>query len=64
MPFRARHTYKVLPGVRVNLTLKGMSTTVGPRKGARLTFQRRGGRFLSLSLPFGIYWFKQLVRRR
>lgn len=43
MPFRFRRTFKILPGVRVNVSKSGMSVTVGP-KGYRLTFGKQGVR--------------------
>lgn len=49
MPIRFRRTLQVLPGVRVNLSKHGISTTVGPR-GMHLTFNRYGVR-QDLGLP-------------
>lgn len=43
MPIRFRRTFRVLPGVRVNVSKHGISTTVGPR-GMHLTFNRYGVR--------------------
>lgn len=43
MPLRFRRTFNVLPGVRVNVSKHGISTTVGPR-GMHLTFNRYGVR--------------------
>ncbi|MFT3894734.1 MAG: DUF4236 domain-containing protein [Anaerolineales bacterium] len=41
MPIRFRRTFKLFPGVKVNLSRGGVSFTVGPR-GARLNFSKRG----------------------
>lgn len=49
MPIRFRRTFRVLPGVRVNVSKHGVSTTVGPR-GMHLTFNRYGVR-QDLGLP-------------
>jgi hypothetical protein len=49
MPIRFRRTLRVLPGVRVNVSKHGISTTVGPR-GMHLTFNRYGVR-QDLGLP-------------
>jgi uncharacterized protein DUF4236 len=49
MPIRFRRTFKVFPGVRLNVSKHGISTTVGPR-GMHLTFNRYGVR-QSLGLP-------------
>ncbi len=49
MPIRFRRTFGVLPGVRLNVSKHGVSTTVGPR-GMHLTFNRYGVR-QDLGLP-------------
>lgn len=49
MPVRFRRTFKILPGVRINVSKHGISTTVGPR-GMHLTFNRYGVR-QDLGLP-------------
>jgi len=49
MPIRFRRTFPVLPGVRVNVSKHGISTTVGPQ-GMHLTFNRYGVR-QDLGLP-------------
>ena len=49
MPIRFRKTFKVLPGVKINLSRGGISTTVGPR-GFHLTFNKSGVR-QSVGLP-------------
>lgn len=41
MPFRFRRTFKILPGVKINVSKSGMSVTVGP-KGYHLTFGKQG----------------------
>ncbi len=49
MPIRFRRTLKVAPGVRLNFSKSGVSTTVGP-KGFHLTFSKRGIR-RTVSIP-------------
>ncbi len=49
MPIRFRRTFHILPGVRINISRGGISTTIGPR-GAHLTFNKQGVR-QSLGLP-------------
>jgi hypothetical protein len=49
MPIRFRRTFKLFPGVKLNVSKHGISTTVGAR-GAHLTFNRYGVR-QSLGLP-------------
>ncbi|HXD09296.1 MAG TPA: DUF4236 domain-containing protein, partial [Anaerolineales bacterium] len=41
MPFRFRRTFKILPGVKLNVSKNGMSVTVGP-KGYHLNFGKQG----------------------
>jgi hypothetical protein len=49
MPIRFRKTFRILPGVRINLSRGGISTTVGTR-GFHLTFNKGGVR-QSIGLP-------------
>ena len=49
MPIRFRKTFKVLPGVKINLSRGGISTTVGSR-GLHLTFNKHGVR-QSVGIP-------------
>lgn len=49
MPIRFRRTFKILPGVKINASKHGISTTVGAR-GMHLTFNRYGVR-QSVGLP-------------
>jgi len=49
MPIRFRRTYKIFPGVKINVSKGGISTTVGPR-GMHLTFNKQGVR-QSVGLP-------------
>ena len=43
MPIRFRRTFKILPGVKVNVSKGGISVTVGP-KGFHLNFGKHGVR--------------------
>ncbi len=49
MPIRFRRTMKIGPGVKINFSKGGMSTTVGP-KGFHFTFSKRGIR-RSVGIP-------------
>src|SRR5512142_2961515 len=49
MPLRFRRTLKIAPGVKLNFSKSGVSTTVGP-KGFHFTFGKRGVR-RSVSIP-------------
>ena len=61
MPFRFRRTFKILPGVKINLSKGGMSVTVGPR-GYHLNFGKQGIRqtidFPGAGLSHTSYLFK------
>ena len=43
MPIRFRRTFKIFPGVKINVSKGGISVTVGTR-GANLNFSKRGVR--------------------
>ena len=49
MPIRFRRTIKIAPGVKLNLSKSGVSTTVGP-KGVHFTFNKHGIR-RSIGIP-------------
>jgi hypothetical protein len=49
MPIRFRRTLKVAPGVKLNFSKSGVSTTVGP-KGFHFTFGKKGVR-RTVSIP-------------
>lgn len=49
MGFRFRKSFKVMPGVRVNMSSKGFSTTIGGR-GASVNISKRGT-YLNTSIP-------------
>ena len=49
MPVRFRRTFKIFPGVKINVSKGGISTTVGAR-GFHLTFNKHGIR-QSIGLP-------------
>jgi len=63
MGFRFRKSIRVLPGVRINLSGKGASLSVG-RPGATVNFSQRGTR-VTAGLPgTGLSWSQQLGRGR
>src|SRR5690348_14497922 len=49
MGFRFRRSLRILPGVRVNLSARGVSTTIGPR-GASVNVSKRGA-YLNTGIP-------------
>jgi hypothetical protein len=50
MPFRFRKSLKILPGVRLNLTKRGVSSVSVGRRGATLNLSKRGTR-ATVGLP-------------
>ena len=53
MPVRFRKVFQIFPGVTINLSRHGISTSIGPR-GAHLTFNQFGvrrARFEGLCFP-------------
>jgi len=63
MGFRFRRRIRLLPGVRINLSKSGVSTSIGGR-GAWLTFGRRGTR-ATVGLPgTGLSYTTTAERRR
>ena len=63
MGFRFRKSIKIAPGVRVNLSRRGVSTSIGPR-GAKLNVGRQGVR-ATVGLPgTGISYSKTIGTRK
>jgi hypothetical protein len=63
MHIRFRKTYKIFPGVKINISRHGISTSVGPR-GMHLTFNKYGVR-QSVGLPgSGLSETSYLVKNR
>lgn len=59
MGFRFHKSFKVAPGVRLNISKKKVSTTIGPR-GAKLTIGSSGTRFTTSIPGTGISYSKKL----
>ena len=62
MGFRFRKTIGLFPGLKLNISKSGLSTTVGPR-GATTNFSRRGARttlsWLGTGLSYVFGWGKK-----
>lgn len=62
MGFRFRKSFRILPGLRFNLSKTGVSTSVGPR-GMTTNFSRRGVRttlsWLGTGLSYVFNWGKK-----
>lgn len=63
MGFRFRKSFKVAPGVKLNIGKKGISTTIGP-KGAKVTVGPTGTR-VTASIPgTGISYTTKLDKKK
>jgi hypothetical protein len=58
MPFGFRKSFKLAPGVRLNVSKRSIGLGAGPR-GAKLSANSRGQRRVGLSLG-GLFWRKRL----
>jgi hypothetical protein len=58
MSWDYRRRRRIAPGVRLNVSKRGLGVSVGPR-GAKLSTNTRGQRSLYLSL-FGLFFRKRL----
>lgn len=55
MGFRFSKSFRLFPGVRLNLGLKSWSISIGPR-GAHRTYSSTGRRTTSVRLARGLRW--------
>jgi hypothetical protein len=51
MPLTFRRSFRILPGVRLNINRRSWSVTTGGRWGPRRTFSSTGRRTTSMDLP-------------
>lgn len=63
MGFRFRRSIKILPGLRINLSKKGVSSITLGRRGASLNISRKGGKRVTVGIPgTGLSWQTRLDR--
>lgn len=62
MPITFRKSFRILPGVRVNIGAKSWSVTVGPRNGPKRTWSSTGRTTTSVNLP-GPFGYRRTTRR-
>ena len=62
MPITFRRSIRILPGVRINLTGRSWSITIGPRNGPKRTWSSTGRVTTSMDLPGPFGW--RHTRRR
>lgn len=64
MPITYRKSFRLLPGVRLNINRKSWSVTVGPRNGPKKTFSSTGRDTTSMDLPGPLGYRRTTTRRR
>ncbi|TXS35228.1 DUF4236 domain-containing protein [Streptomyces sp. t39] len=62
MPVTFRKSFRILPGVRLNINRKSLSLTLGKGKGPRHTYSSTGRRTTSMDLP-GPFGYRRTTRR-
>jgi hypothetical protein len=62
MPITFRKSFRILPGVRLNINRRSWSITLGGGRGPRYTRSSTGRDTLSQGLPGGFGW--RTTRRR
>ncbi|MCC3655659.1 MULTISPECIES: DUF4236 domain-containing protein [Streptomyces] len=62
MPVTFRKSFRILPGVRLNLNRRSMSVTFGSGKGPKRTYSTSGRTTTSHDLP-GPFGYRKSTRR-
>lgn len=62
MPITFRKSFRIFPGVRLNVNRKSMSLTFGKGKGPRHTYSTTGRRTTSMDLP-GPFGYRRTTTR-
>ncbi|MEU0741569.1 DUF4236 domain-containing protein [Streptomyces sp. NPDC006134] len=64
MPLTFRKSFRILPGVRLNLNKGSWSLTIGDGRGPRYTHSSTGRRTTSMDLPGPFGWRHTRTTRR
>jgi hypothetical protein len=64
MPITFRKSFRILPGVHLNINRRSWSVTLGARNGPRYTRSSTGRDTTSMNLPGGFGWRTTRTRRR
>jgi hypothetical protein len=64
MPITFRKSFRIFPGVRLNINRKSWSVTVGPRNGPKYTRSSTGRDTVSADLPGPLGFRTTRTRRR
>jgi hypothetical protein len=62
MPITFRKSFRILPGVRLNINRRSWSVTLGGGSGPRHTISSTGRRTTSMDVP-GPFGFRKTTRR-
>jgi hypothetical protein len=63
MPITFRKSFRILPGVRLNINRRSWSITLGGSNGPRYTHSSTGRRTTSMNLPGPFGWRSTSTRR-
>ncbi|MFF5642979.1 DUF4236 domain-containing protein [[Kitasatospora] papulosa] len=63
MPLTFRKSFRILPGVRLNINRRSWSITLGAGNGPHHTISSTGRRTTSLDLPGPLGWRRTTTRR-
>jgi hypothetical protein len=63
MPITFRKSFRIFPGVRLNINRRSWSITLGGKSGPRHTISSTGRRTTSMDLP-GPFGFRRTTTRR
>lgn len=64
MPITFRKSFRILPGVRININRRSWSVTLGGKSGPHYTASSTGRRTTSWDLPGPFGWRSTRTRRR
>lgn len=64
MPITFRKSFRIFPGVRLNINRKSWSVTLGAKNGPHYTRSSTGQRTTSMDLPGPLGWRRSTHNRR
>ena len=64
MAITFRKSFRILPGVRININARSWSITLGPKNGPKRTYSSTGRTTTSMDLPGPFGWRTTRTRRR
>lgn len=63
MPITFRKSFRIMPGLRLNINRHSWSVTVGPKNGPKRTWSSTGRTTTSMDLRGGFGWRSTRTRR-